>query len=129
METKALGRHLIVELVGCNPRKLDDLEYVSQILKEAAIYANATVVDTSFHKFNPYGISGVVVVAESHIAIHTWPEYGYASLDVYTCGDETMPKRAAEFLKEAFEAKEATCQELVRGEVSFISKYSPKVRP
>ncbi|MCX7987873.1 MAG: adenosylmethionine decarboxylase, partial [Thermodesulfovibrio sp.] len=72
----ALGTHLLIELKNCNPEILKDLESVKTILVDAAKKANATVISVNFHEFNPFGISGVVVIAESHLTIHTWPEYG-----------------------------------------------------
>lgn len=82
-----LGKHVILELYGCPQTKLNDIQYLEDTLKEAALSMNATIVTTNFHHFSPYGVSGVVVIQESHLTIHTWPEYGYAALDVFTCGE------------------------------------------
>ncbi|MFN3763430.1 MAG: adenosylmethionine decarboxylase, partial [Anaerolineae bacterium] len=89
-----LGVHYLLELRGCDPTVINDLPEVRRILIEAAKQAKATVLDARFHQFSPQGVSGVVVVGESHLSIHTWPEYGYASADIYTCG-HTDPLRAA----------------------------------
>jgi len=83
----ALGTHLLVELRDCNPEILKDLNKVKNAMVAAAMEAKATIVDISFHEFNPFGISGMVVIAESHLSIHTWPEYSYAAVDIFTCGD------------------------------------------
>ncbi|MER3429231.1 MAG: adenosylmethionine decarboxylase [Pyrinomonas sp.] len=88
---KTLGRQLLVELFDCDRDLLNDATLVKQALLDAAQAANATVVDAVLHKFSPYGVSGVVVIAESHIAIHTWPEYGYAALDIFTCSETVNP--------------------------------------
>jgi S-adenosylmethionine decarboxylase len=81
---------------------------------EAANACGATVVQTVFHSFNPHGVSGVVVIAESHLAIHTWPEYGHAAVDVFTCGDSIDPNVALEYLRDGLGAREVTSQEVDR---------------
>jgi len=111
----ALGRHLLLELKMCNKEVLDDLDFIKDCLNEAAIQSGATVVGESFYHFSPYGVSGVVNIAESHIAIHTWPEYGYAAVDVFTCGDDVDPGKAARVITERLEAKNHSLIELRRG--------------
>ena len=111
----ALGRHLLLELKICNEEVLDDLGFLKNCLNEAAIQSGATVVGESFYHFSPCGVSGVVNIAESHIAIHTWPEYGYAAVDVFTCGDDVDPERAARLITEKLEAQEHSLIELRRG--------------
>lgn len=113
-----LGRHLLVELTGCERDKLSEVGTVQGLMERAAEVAGATIVQSVFHQFNPYGVSGVVVIAESHLAIHTWPEYGYASVDVYTCGGDVDPWQAERFLREALGATDASTQEIFRGQVS-----------
>ena len=103
---QTFGRHLILELSGCSPEIISDLEKVREYMIQAAIKAGAEVRTTAFHRFRPQGVSGVVVIAESHLSLHTWPEYGYVALDIYTCGDTTEPWRACEFLADCFQAKE-----------------------
>jgi S-adenosylmethionine decarboxylase proenzyme len=88
---KALGIQLAVELFDCDENLLNDHRLLEQSLVEAATKAGATVVESVFHQFNPHGISGAVIIAESHIAIHTWPEYRYAALDIFTCGTDIDP--------------------------------------
>lgn len=112
---KALGRHIIAELSQCNSEVLASLHRVQEHMVEAARQANAQVREIAFHKFSPEGISGVVVIAESHLSIHTWPEYAYAAVDIYTCGDTTDPGRACEYLAQAFEAKRVTQTVVERG--------------
>ena len=111
----ALGRHLLLELKNCNREVLNDLEFLKNFLYETAEQIGATVVNQAFHKFSPQGISGVILIAESHICIHTWPEYGYASVDVFTCGDSIEPKNAINLIVEKLEAKESSFVELKRG--------------
>ena len=112
---RQIGTHLLVELVGCRFDHLDDLEIVQRAMIAAARKARATVLDASFHRFSPQGVSGVVVLAESHISVHTWPESGYAAVDVFTCGDRTMPHRAAEYLIEALQPSHYDIKEMPRG--------------
>lgn len=114
----ALGTHLLVELRECNPSILNDLEKVRSIMVSAAKDAKATIVDVSFHEFNPFGISGVVVIAESHLTIHTWPEYDYAAVDIFTCGDIIKPEVAASYLIREFECKNPSIVEMKRGILS-----------
>jgi len=111
----ALGRHLLMELEDCNEETLNDLEALRETLLTAAAEAGATVMGESFHRFNPHGISGVVVIAESHLFIHTWPEYGYAAADIFTCGTSVQPEKAAELLVEKLGAKRHSVQEILRG--------------
>lgn len=110
-----LGVHYLLELRGCDPTVINDLPEVRRILIEAAKQAKATVLDARFHQFSPQGVSGVVVVGESHLSIHTWPEYGYASADIYTCG-HTDPLQAAFYIVEALHAKSVFCMIVGRGE-------------
>ncbi|GAB4256597.1 MAG: adenosylmethionine decarboxylase [Deferrisomatales bacterium] len=110
-----LGRHILAEYYDCDPQVLDDLEAVERFMKEAATFAGATIVQSAFHRFNPHGISGVVVISESHLAIHTWPEYGYAAVDLFTCGDAVDPWKAHAFLTRRFGAGRTDTQELLRG--------------
>ena len=110
-----LGMHVILDLYECDPEILDDIERIEEVLTKAAEIANATVIDKRFHKFSPQGVSGAVVVSESHITIHTWPEHGYASVDVYTCGDHTMPVKAGEYIIKALKCKNPTVVKIDRG--------------
>ena len=110
-----LGRHLLLELKTCNEAILDDLSFLKGCLNEAAIQSGATVVGESFYHFSPCGVSGVVNIAESHIAIHTWPEYRYAAVDVFTCGNDVDPEKAARWITEKLEAQSHSLIELRRG--------------
>jgi S-adenosylmethionine decarboxylase len=111
----ALGRHLLMELEDCNEETLNDLEALKAAMLTAADEAGATVMGESFHRFAPHGISGVVVVAESHLFVHTWPEYGYAAADIFTCGTSVQPEKAAELLIEKLGARKHSLHEIPRG--------------
>jgi S-adenosylmethionine decarboxylase proenzyme len=104
----------LVEYHGCDTAVLNDKSRLEVILKRAAEAAQATVVGVVFHNFTPQGVSGVVVVEESHLSIHTWPEYGYAAVDFYTCG-ECTPERAHESLCADLGATRAEIMVLERG--------------
>jgi len=109
-----LGRHLLVEYHGCDDRVLDDEEAIRAAMRRAAEAAGATVVGEVFHRFTPQGVSGVVVIEESHLSIHTWPECGYAAVDFYTCGD-CVPERAHTLLAEALAATWSEVMRVERG--------------
>ena len=111
----ALGRHLLLELKDCNKEVLNDLNFLRGVLLSAAREAGATVVGESFHQFAPQGVSGTVLIAESHLFLHTWPEYGYAAVDIFTCGDSVNPNAAAELLIKRLNTKDPTIIELKRG--------------
>jgi S-adenosylmethionine decarboxylase len=98
---------------------------VKGALVEAAKRAHATIVDVVFHEFNPFGISGVVVIAESHLTIHTWPEYRYAAVDIFSCGDVLKPEVAASYLVEQFAAERASAVEMQRG--MFLQNSRPRL--
>jgi S-adenosylmethionine decarboxylase proenzyme len=115
MIMKTLGTHLLIELWSCNCEKMDNLEYLENIMAHAAEVAGATVLKTAFQNYNPHGVSGVVVIAESHLTIHTWPEHGYAAVDVFTCGETVDPWKAAGFLKQELEAGEFQVKDFKRG--------------
>jgi S-adenosylmethionine decarboxylase len=93
--TRPLGMHVLLDLWGVAPALLDDLESLAALLVGAAERGGARVVDARFNKFQPQGVSGVVVIAESHLALHTWPEHGLAAVDVFTCGNPQVAERVA----------------------------------
>lgn len=117
---KTLGSHLLVEFYNCNADFLNDVWAIEKCMNHAAKACNATIVQSCFHRFMPHGVSGVVVIAESHLAIHTWPEYHYASVDLFTCGEEIDPMIAYEILKEKLGSTTAEIQTLKRGNLKLI---------
>ncbi len=119
---RALGRHLVVEFYGCDPEVLNDKAKIEEIMTRAAEESGATIVQKVFHMFNPHGVSGVVVIAESHLAIHTWPEYGYAAVDVFTCGSKVDPWKAYECIKRELKAQHHATIEMLRGELDSEKK-------
>lgn len=113
---KALSRHLLIELLGCDRYILDDLKGVEMALLCAVSGCGATVLKSAFHKFSPQGVSGMVLIAESHFSVHTWPEYNYAACDIFTCGTKVNTEKAMESLKEGLKASETKVVEIKRGE-------------
>ena len=119
---KALGRHLLVEYHGCDPKIINDLEGLRELMLEAANRSGATVLGDSFHYFSPQGVSGVVVIAESHMSVHTWPEHGYAAVDIFTCGTTVDPWIAFRHLEQNLDSTECSVREIKRGEFSNLKR-------
>lgn len=129
MDTRST--HYLVELWDADQSKLNSVTEVRQLLLEAARRARVTVLHSAFHRFNPVGVSGVVVIAESHISIHTWPVERYAAVDIFTCGDRAMPEVAAQYLAEAFGSEQVQIDRIIRGvppQQNDQSLTSPRAR-
>lgn len=124
---RALGRHILLEYFNCDKDVIGDKTLVRNALLEAARRSHAKIVADVFHNYNPQGISGVVVIAESHIAIHTWPEYQCASVDVFVCSAKMRPEGIEGFLKDVLRAKESFCREIERG-ILDRSELNPQSR-
>lgn len=122
---KELGRHILAEIYGCDPEILNDKVLIEKIMVDSALKAGAEVREVAFHKFSPQGVSGVVIISESHLTIHTWPELGYAAVDVFTCGDRINPWNACDYMTEFLKAKNMTATEVKRG--IFEQSVSVKV--
>ena len=112
---KALGRHVLAEFYGCNYRTLNNTEALEKLVMDAAEYAGATVIKTMVHRFSPFGVSAIAIIAESHLSIHTWPEYKFASIDIYTCGTVIDPWKSYEYLHLKLKPKNVTATEMKRG--------------
>ena len=98
------GKHLLLELYGCNRDKLNDELYLRCKLNSAAKLAKASVLNIVSNKFEPYGVTAIALLAESHLSIHTWPESKYSAIDIFTCGKNMKPNLASQFLIESLEA-------------------------
>jgi len=112
---QALGRHLLCEYTGCDRELLNAPEHIRTALQAAVTRAGATPLHEVVHAFSPHGVTGVIVIAESHFAIHTWPEYGFAAVDLFTCGETVDPYAAFEYLREALRAEQHAVVEIRRG--------------
>jgi S-adenosylmethionine decarboxylase proenzyme len=128
LRTLPLGNQLIVDFYDCKCDSFDDLEWVENVMIEAANRASATIVDVMFHKFNPIGISGVVVISESHLAIHTWPEHRYAAIDVFTCGDILDSEAAISYLAKQFRCRKRSVTKVNRGDSGDLLGKAEVVR-
>lgn len=115
MELEVLGVHHIAELCECNALLLNNSKFISTSLRQAIKYANATLIEEIKYEFTPQGITAVCLLAESHISIHTWPEKHYAAVDIFTCGDHTMPDKACQYLVDVLECKQPKMTVLKRG--------------
>ena len=103
--TNILGKHCILELYECDKNKLNDESSIRYIISLGVKLSGATLLNLISHRFEPQGVTGLALLAESHISIHTWPESGYAAVDVFTCGDHTMPEKACEVIYKELAAK------------------------
>ncbi|HCR15951.1 MAG TPA: spermidine synthase [Candidatus Latescibacteria bacterium] len=123
----ALGRHILVEFFGCTPTLLNDVTHIECSMVKAATDAGLTIINTSFHHFSPYGISGVVVIQESHLSIHTWPEYGFAAVDLFTCGGDCDSRSAQDSLEASLAADRTESKEIARGRMSRLPSIQQRV--
>ncbi len=110
------GSHIIIDLHDCNVTKLDDVDYIKTVLEKAALEAKAKIIQTVLHRYQPQGVTGVCLVAESHLSIHTWPEYGFAAVDIFMCGKEGFPEKARDYIRTALEGEEGYVMSIPRGE-------------
>ena len=112
---EGVGLHILMEFYDCSPTVLDDDKLLEELMIEAAEKASATIIKSVFHKFSPQGVTGVVVVAESHLAIHTWPENQYAAVDFFTCNDKMDHEKAQLHLKNGLLSSREVIKLVARG--------------
>ena len=110
---KYLGKHLIAEF--WDGKIIEDEKKLKEILLEAVKKAQNTPLEVVVHKFNPRGITAVVLLAESHIALHAWPEFNYLAIDIFNCGEKTFPRKSLAYLKNKFKPKRTEIKEIKRG--------------
>lgn len=120
-EEPSLGSHLLVEMYGCRGELVKREDYVGQAMRDAAVESKATVVAQSFHEFKPYGVSGAVIIQESHYTIHTWPEHGYAAVDLFYCGGTVLVHRALDVLRDRFQPEHIKFLVVRRGVMSEVN--------
>lgn len=114
--------HVLCEMYNCDINILDNVNLIEKIMVEASLEAGAEVRQVAFQKFAPQGVSGVVIISESHLTIHTWPELNYAAVDVFTCGDKINPMDACEYLINKLQSKKYYFKEFIRGMGEIIEK-------
>lgn len=118
METavsELMGDHYIVELAGCDPERIGSLMQVRPILTRAVEECGATPIQYVFHQFAPVGVTATVLLAESHLCLHTWPERGYAAADIFTCGETMEAEVAVRIMEGGFRARDVAVKKLERG--------------
>ena len=107
-------KHILFDLKDCPSELLDSEDHVRMSLYVAALVSNSELININAHKFKPQGVTGLAMLADSHISIHTWPEKNIAKCDIFTCGEKCLPELAVQYLTEAFKAAETTSQEYER---------------
>jgi S-adenosylmethionine decarboxylase len=111
---KAIGRHVILEMWGCD--NLDSVDTAEQALREMVVALDVNLLDLKVYPFSPVGVTGMAIVSESHLVIHTWPEHGYAAVDIFTCGAPRDPHDAVQVLRRLYEPERIGVMEINRGQ-------------
>ncbi len=117
-----LANHQIIEFNDCEEKRIKDVDFIREIFLEAAKIGNATIVNECFHEFSPYGVTGVLVISESHISIHTWPEFEYVAVDVFSCNNKVRHDKIFKYLKEKLKSQNSSSISINRGD--YIRKRS-----
>ncbi len=112
--SKSFGQHYLVELIGCPADRISTVEQVRPVLLKAAELSAATVVESYFKQYEPQGVTGIILISESHFSVHTWPEDGFVAFDILTCG-EMQPEKAVDHIRREFEATDIKQQIVERG--------------
>ena len=113
----ALGRHALIDIYDVKKEELDNILLMENLMKESVKEANLTAVDSRFFKFEPYGLSGVVFLKESHVAVHTWPEYNFLSVDAFTCGTNMNPEEVCIIIAKKLNSKNYNIRKFDRGNI------------
>lgn len=121
--SKVLGIHYILDFYECNNKYLTSVSKINNIMKMASNIGKFNIVKSCFHQFKPYGVSGVMVLKESHFTIHTWPEYQYAAIDIFLCDINNSIGKVVEYLSNVFETDNYKITKIERG---IIDNYSKK---
>ncbi len=119
--TVVLAVHIIAELYGCNNEQISYVESLQPVFRDVVKASGLTEITSRFHQFEPYGVTGFVLLAESHISIHTWPEYEYAAVDIYTCSTEKKANNALSVLLDHLKPKKVEIKKFYRGNIEQVS--------
>lgn len=125
---KVIGRHLTVDMYGCKFDSLNNLDYIKEAMLAAIKEGNMTLLNLSSHQFQPQGLTALALLEESHMSVHTYPELGYAAVDVFTCGDHTRPDKAVSMLKQFLKPERMKVTNIRRGDFGTLSDMKPKVK-
>jgi len=123
-----IGRHLTVDMYGCIFESLDNVDFVKESMLAASKEANMTLLDFTYHKFEPQGLAAWALLNEGHISIHTYPKMSYTAIDIFTCGDQTHPEQAVKILKSCFHPEKIKTTNIKRGDFGSISDMKPKIK-
>jgi S-adenosylmethionine decarboxylase proenzyme len=118
--TAGMGRHLLIEMYECDPDILNDVAAIEKAMLCAARCCGTTIIHHFFHRFSVQGVSGIIVIAESHMSVHTWPELGYAAIDLFTCSRKTLPDACLDSLRNALGCARVSQQIIIRGEALAV---------
>ncbi|WP_438961085.1 adenosylmethionine decarboxylase [Nonlabens sp.] len=124
MRSTHLGYQKTIDLYGCNTATINSRAFIEETLLEASALMNLTIVNFTFHEFSPIGISGVIVIEESHLTFHSWPEHDYVAIDIFTCNSDYDLTAGIEFLKKKFDARELIQEDAVRGNLSIVERLN-----
>lgn len=113
--TTTFGDHYLVDLHGCDPKTIETAQPTEEALLTAATRCGSTIIQHHFHQFSPHGVTGIILIAESHISVHTWPENGFAAVDIFTSGTNMKPEVAIRILEQAFRAERVIVKCITRG--------------
>jgi S-adenosylmethionine decarboxylase proenzyme len=125
---KCLGIHILAEMYQCNSPMLDDLGFVLGVFTEAVRMSGCNILNVYTRKFDPHGITINMTLGESHAALHTWPEYGYVAIDIFTCGAKTQPYIGIQFIKEKLECSKTLLKHIDRGIPEFMEGTTGPIR-
>lgn len=125
---KAIGKHLTVDMYGCNFESLNNLEYIKNVVISSIEQANMTLLNLTYHKFEPQGLTVLALLAESHLSIHTYPELGYAAVDVFTCGDHSRPDKAIAIMKTLLKPEKTKTTNIMRGDFGSQKDMKPRIK-
>lgn len=112
-----IGHQVLIDIYECDYERMENMEYIQDMMFELAKILKTNIRKIAFEKFNPYGISGVLIISESHITIHTWPEYRYVGIDIFTCSKKVEYNSAIDFLLKKLDTKKYEIKEIQRGKI------------
>ncbi|MCK4665693.1 adenosylmethionine decarboxylase [Candidatus Dependentiae bacterium] len=113
----ALGIEILCDFYNCNKEKMSDKNEIEKIIIKAVEESGATIIETKLFLFSPYGLTGLIIITESHFSIHTWPEHGYIAIDYFTCNEKLDLSKTIEILKNYFEPENIDIKKISRGEI------------
>jgi S-adenosylmethionine decarboxylase proenzyme len=122
--SNSLGTHIILDMYGCDADLIMHATDVQAAMRQASQLARFTIVTEEYHQFSPHGVSGATIIQESNCCFHSWPEYGYVSIDIYYCGENDNIEEAIEFLMKHFNPKHVVRQDLLRGIPGLYEKFT-----